>query len=122
MGLEFKIDVNKMIIYISATGQTTDKDFYNLFNVIKYDNHRKDEMNVLLDFRKHETVVQTDTVYVLTDLIERKAKKVKWAFLISRTVSFGMANMAAVFLAEKNIEVKTFEDFKQAEAWLTADN
>lgn len=118
MTLDYSIDDENMIVSISVSGETADNDWYSLFDKLKNDNRRKEEMNVLFDFRKHKSVVSTDVVYKLTDLMEKKEERIKWALIISRKVSLGMAYMAAVLLEKKNIEIKTFGNEKDAMEWL----
>lgn len=118
MALEYKINEEKNLISINVTGKTTETDWYGLFYKAKKNTKRKEEMNVLIDFRKHETVVSTEVVRKLCSFAEKKEKKVKWAFIISRNVSLGMANMASFLIEEKNIDIKAFENENDALEWV----
>lgn len=122
MPLDYDIDSENMIVSIAVSGETADKDWFDLFNELKNDSKRKEEMNVLFDFRKHKTVVSTDVVYKLTALTEKKKERIKWALIISRQVSLGLAYMAAVLLKDKNIELQTFENEKEALEWLNDES
>ena len=76
-------------------------------------------MNVLFDFRKHESIVSTKTVQQLCRLIKKMNSEIQWAFIISRKVSLGMANMDRALLEVKNIEIKTFESEDDAIEWIS---
>jgi hypothetical protein len=120
MGLDFTVDSEKATVYLTAEGVTTSDDWRECFVKLRDHPLRREYMKVLLDFRRHESVVPTDTVLELSGQVEEKTRPVRWAFVVSRLVSFGMVNMASVFLARKNVKAKAFWDRDEAEAWLQA--
>jgi len=118
MPISYNIDQDKNMISIIVSGETTNNEWYEIFNKIKKAEKRNEHMNVLFDFRNHKTVVATEVVQELTKRIEQKEKKVKYAFLTARLVSVGMTNMARAFLENKNIEAKAFKEQEEALTWL----
>jgi hypothetical protein len=120
MGLDFRIDSEKGTVYLTAKGVTTPDEWRECFLTLKNHPLRREYMKVLLDFRQHKSVVPTETVLALSGEVEEKARPVRWAFVVSRLVSFGMVNMASIFLARKKVKAKAFWDREEAEAWLQA--
>jgi hypothetical protein len=118
MGVAYRIDAAKNTVYITASGKTDASDWIRCFTELKDHEGRKEDMNVLLDFRKHETVLDTKTVLSLADMTATKATLVKWAFVVSRVVALGMANMVSVHLEKKNIHARVFKNEMEAEDWL----
>lgn len=118
MGVEFDLDTERKLVYVTASGETQASDWHDCFEALRDHDLRTNDMNVLLDFREHESVVPTDTVIALCGMVEEKTSTVKWAFVVSRTVSEGMVKMASVYLAGNNVEAKAFWDRETAEAWL----
>ncbi len=121
MGVTYKIDTAKNMIRVIVSGKTDASDWINCFTELRDHELKKDDMNMLLDAREHESVVDTKTVLAVTNLSTIRATPIKLAFLVSRVVSVGMANMASSHLEKKNIHTRIFEDEKEAEDWLQGD-
>jgi hypothetical protein len=118
MGITYKIDAARNTVYITVSGTTDASDWIRCFSEFRDDELRKDGLNVLLDVRKHENVIDTRTVLSLMGMAPEHDKPIKWAFLVSRVVSVGIANMVSVHLKKKNVQVEVFENETEAEAWL----
>lgn len=121
MGVTYKIDTAKNRVRIIVSGKTDASDWISCFTELKEHEFKRDDMNMLLDVRKHESVIDTKTVLAVTNLSTTKATPIKLAFLVSRVVSVGMANMASAHLEKKNIHTRIFEDENEAEDWLQGD-
>ena len=118
MGITYKIDTARNTACITVSGTTEASDWMRCFAEFRDHEFRKDDMNVLLDVRKHESVADTKTVLSLMNMAPEHKKPIKWAFLVSRVVSVGIANMVAVHLKKKNVQVEVFENETEAENWL----
>ena len=118
MGVTHKIDTAKNTIRITVSGKTDAADWIRCFSELKNNEIERNDMNVLLDTRKHENVVDTRTVVALTNMADDRVTPIKFAFLVSRIVSVGMSNMAATHLEKRNIHTRVFEDEAEAEDWL----
>ncbi len=118
MGITYKIDTARNTFRITVSGKTDASDWISCFTEFRDDELRTDEENVLLDVRKHENVIDTGTLLSLMEMAPEHSKPIKWAFLVSRVVSVGVANMVSVHLKKKNVQVEVFEDETEAEDWL----
>ena len=118
MGVTYKIDTANNTVRIIVSGKTDASDWISCFTELKEEEHKRVDMNMLIDARKHESVIDTKTVLAVTNLSATRATPIKLAFLVSRVVSVGMANMASAHLEKKNIHTRVFEDEKEAENWL----
>ena len=118
MAVSYSVDPEKKAVFVTAEGKTDTVDWQRCFVALRDHALRKEDMNVLLDFRRHESIVPTSTAISLVGEVKQKTRPVKWAFVVSRIVSLGMAHMAAVYLERKNITTKVFRDREEAETWI----
>jgi hypothetical protein len=125
MAIEYTIHKPEKLIRVSAVGETSEKQWMNLFLAIKNDPERIEGMDFVFDLREHKTVVSNDYLWVVSQklipIITTK-KHVKWAFVTLREVSKEKIEKFSLYLMKsKNIEVTTFVEMERALEWINSD-
>ena len=125
MAIEYKISRPHRLIEVSAVGETSEKEWMNLFLGIKNDPERVEGMDFLFDLRDHKTIVSNKYLWAVTQrmipIITRK-KHVKWAFVTLREASREKIQKFSLYLIKSNnIQVNSFTELDMAVAWINKD-
>jgi hypothetical protein len=125
MAIDYKIYRPDRLIEVSAVGETSEREWMDLFLGIKNDPERTEGMDFLFDLREHKTVVSDKYLWAVTQrmipIITTKMH-VKWAFVTLREASKEKIEKFSLYLMKsKNIEVNVFAEFDMAVAWINKD-
>ena len=117
MPIKYVIDEKAGIISLTVSGLTDGMEWADAYLKIKGDPLRREDMNLIFDFRSHVTVTTGQVIESLARRITPKESPVKWALVVSREISRDKAGVLASRLKPKNIQVKSFDNMSFARAW-----
>ena len=125
MPLEYRLDFDLRLVTVAASGETSEKEWMDLFLNIKNDARRVQDMDYLFDLREHRSTVSEDYLSAVSRRIAPLVPaevKVKWAFVTLREVSRSKVETFARHLAlVNNIEIRSFSAPDDALAWIEED-
>lgn len=121
MPITYCIDGDSGIIYWSVTGQTAWEDWIDVLSRFQNDPDRKKGNNILIDSRRHETVMTAESVKDLIPYARRFDNELngpKWAIVTNRDVAYGLARMFSTLCELEGIQVVVFRDMDEAQSWI----
>jgi len=118
MPLEYKIHHAENYVAIRAWGDVSPTDWQALIRSLFADKGVYGGRNFLIDVAEQRSVISTDLVWAIIDKVPNNKTRSRWAIVVSRAVSVGVANMFSSLLDGKNIAVQPFEDRAKAMQWL----
>jgi hypothetical protein len=125
MPLEYRIDRPDRLITVTAAGETSEKEWMNLFLNIKGDPDRVEGMDFLFDLRTNRSTVSDEYLWSVAQrmipMITTK-KTVRWAFITLREVSREKVEKFSRYLAaSRNLEIRIFSDLDGGLGWIGED-
>ena len=105
------------IVRITAEGTTDAKDWSDAIDTMAQDSDF-DPKRMLIDVSRHESVAPSDIMWKIGAIAGRQSLDARWALLVSRPVSEGMAMMLSTLVEKAGVRVQTFRSLEEAEAWL----
>ncbi len=119
MSVTYIIDSNNNFIYITGEGETSNNDWLNIKSELFDGPEDRLKMNLLIDVRDLETLPSTSFIESFINTLESvKESTIKWAIVVSKKVSFGLARVASAFAEFKGYNVEIFQNRDEAENWL----
>jgi hypothetical protein len=116
-----RIDEKAGIIYLSATGATTEEEWTEARARVAADPLYRPGMNVLIDGLRHESLLTADFIRrIASGPIAGSGPddQPRWAIVVSREAAYGLGRMFATLAKESHLLVRVFRDIHDAEEWL----
>ena len=125
MPLEYRISRPDRLITVTAAGETSEKEWMDLFLNIKSDPDRVEGMDFLFDLRENRTTVSDEYLWSISRRLIpmlTTRKTVKWAFITLREVSREKVEKFSRHLAaSRNIEIRIFSEPDGGLGWIGED-
>lgn len=119
MPLTYEVDTGRGLLRVTAEGDTASAEWMALLEALQAEPSMKGEMPILVDVRRHRTVVPTDFIWAVAgQTAHDQARGARWAIVSNRTVSQGMAMMLATLVEKAGVQVRFFGEIEEAESWL----
>jgi hypothetical protein len=115
--IHYDVDGDNELVRVFVEGTTDAKDWTDAIADMVA-NPDFTPKRLLVDVRRHESVAPSEIMWKIGELPGPGARNARWALVVSHPASEGMALMLATLVAEAGVEVRTFRDPDEAEAWL----
>ncbi|MBW2278391.1 MAG: hypothetical protein JRF63_12930 [Deltaproteobacteria bacterium] len=112
-----RYDLLETHVRIEAIGETRPEEWLKALAELKQLAGDR-SMDAVLDFSRHESTIPNTTINTLVSRISTRARRRKWAFVVTRPLAVGLVNLVRRSLNAANIEVATFETAADAEQWI----
>ena len=97
MPVTYIIDSNNNFIYITGKGETSNNDWLNIKSELFDGPEDHSKKNLLIDVINLETLPSSSFIESFIYSLESiKESTIKWAIVVSKEVSFGLARVAAM--------------------------
>ena len=118
MPIQYRIDPDREIVFMTAEGSLTDADLEKLRASMQSDPDFHPNLNQLGDFRATDFSGLTATgVRALAERISDSDQSQR-AIIVSTDLAFGMSRMYQILTDENPAKVMVFKDMTEARAWL----
>ena len=118
MPIKYSIDEDANLMHLTAHGETTNKEWMDIFLQIKRDPKRRTNTSYLLDYSKHLSPVSFEYMLAIAKRVEPRESPLKWAFILERGMSDENVQRFRAILGPKNIVIESFSDIESGKKWL----
>jgi len=116
--IRYDIEKDGGLVRVTVEGSTEEKDWADALDAMAGDPDFEPG-RMLIDVRKHESVAPSDIMWKIGRMTGSHALNARWALVVSRPVSEGMANMLSTLVDKAGVKVKAYRSLEEAEAWLS---
>ena len=123
--MKLSFDKNGKFVHIKFTGKLTAVEILKAFDVAVYHKNYQPGMGRLWDFTDAD--LSDFTSGIISEMAQYSLKfpeginDVKVAFVVSRTVEYGLARMFEAFSNKANTKIMVYYDMNNAVKWLSSN-
>ena len=124
MPVRYEIDPQLRLVRVVAEGPVSYEDDRDCLASILGDPRHREGFAFLVDHRRRAPAATADHVRAFASAMEAAAPRlgrVRFAVVVERDVSYGLARMFSALTGDLAIEVEIFRSIEDAEAWLGRD-
>ena len=118
MPVQYEVHDKENYVLLRASGDVSPADWQALVKSLFADKRIYGGRNFLIDVSKQKSVISTDVIWTIIDKVPDHNLRSRWAIVVSRAVSVGVANMLSSLLEGKNVVVQSFDDLAKALEWM----